>query len=168
MLSVERMLMDGALLIMVMSAMLLLSFLINPRVWLQDYPEALRKLAPPLTPTEKRQRIAIAVPFFVAFLAIPLLATRAYVGWAGEGATFFSAYLHAFVILNLFNLFDAVVIDWLFLGLLHPKFALIPEAWGRPDLLLDARKGLLDWLKGVVFCTVFALIVSVAVMVIGV
>jgi hypothetical protein len=160
MLSVERMLLDGALLTLVMSALLLLSFLVNPRIWLQDYPEALRKLAPPLTPAEKRQRVVIAVPLLLGFLLIPFLAARAYLVWAGESATFFSLYLHVLVVLNLFNLFDAVVIDWLFLGVLQPRFALIPEAWGRADLLLDARKGVRDWLKGIVFCTVFALLIT--------
>lgn len=160
MLSVERMLQDGALLTLVMSALLLISFLVNPRIWLQDYPEALRKLAPPLTTMEKRQRLVFAVPFLLGFLLIPFLAARAYLAWAGESATFFSLYLHVFVILNLFNLFDAVAIDWLFLGVMHPKFALIPEAWGRMDLLLDVHKGVRDWLKGIVFCTVFALIIT--------
>jgi hypothetical protein len=160
MLSVEHMLLDGALLSLVLSAILLISFLINPRVWLQDYPEALRKLAPPLTLAEKRQRIVIAVPLLLGFLVIPFLAARAYLAWAGESASFFSLYLHVFVVLNLFNLFDAVVIDWLFLGVLHPRFALIPEAWGRADLLIDAQKGVRDWLKGIVFCTVFALLIA--------
>jgi hypothetical protein len=162
MLSVERMLQDGALLTLVMSALLLISFLVNPRIWLQDYPEALRKMAPPLTTMEKRQRLVFAVPFLLGFLLIPFLAARAYLAWAGESATLFSLYLHVFVILNLFNLFDAVAIDWFFLGVLHPRFALIPEAWGRTDLLLDVHKGVRDWLKGIVFCTVFALIITVA------
>jgi hypothetical protein len=160
MLSVERMLLDGALFTLVMSALILISLIMNPRVWLQDYPEALRVAAPPLTPAEKRQQIAITIPFFAGFVVIPFLAARDYLAWAGESATFFSLYLHAFVVLNLFNLFDAVVIDWLFLGVLHPKFALIPEAWGRSALLLDANKGVRDWLKGVVFSAVFALVVS--------
>ena len=87
MLSVERMLLDGALLTLVMSALLLISFLVNPRIWLQDYPEALRKMVPPLTTMEKRQRLVFAVPFLLGFLLIPFLAARAYLAWAGESAS---------------------------------------------------------------------------------
>lgn len=161
MLSPERILIDGALLSLVMSVLVFASFLVNPRIWLGDYPEAIRKLAPPLNAAEKRQRALFMIPFLLGFILIPFFSTRAFVDSLGSEATFLSAFLHAFAVLNIFNLFDAVVLDWLFLGLMHPKFALIAEAHGQKAILLDSRKLVTDWLKGVViFCSVFGLVIG--------
>ncbi len=160
MLSVERILLDGALLTLVMSVMIVLSLLVNPRIWLHDYPAAIRELAPPLSAGEKRQQRVFMIPFLLGFVLVPFLSTRAFVMGAGDGVTFLGTFLHAFALFNIFNLFDALVIDWLWLGLLHPRFALIPEAWGRRDLLLDYRKLVTDWLKGIGFCAVGGLLVA--------
>ncbi len=166
MLSPERILIDGGLLVVVMSALVLVSLIINPRIWLQDYPDAIRKRAAPLTPAEKRQQRIFMIPFMAAVIIIPFFSTRAVVSIAGAEATFGTAFLHAFLVLSLFNLFDALVIDWLFLWVMRPKFAFIPEAWAHQDELFTVKKAVGDWLKGVVFCTVFALILTVVVMVV--
>ncbi len=167
MLSLERILIDGALLSVVMSILVLVSLIVSPRIWLGDYPEAIRKLAPPLNAEEKRIRALFMLPFLLAFIMIPFFSTRAFVDSLGSEATFLSAFLHTFALLNIFNLFDAVVLDWLFIGLMHPKFALIPEAHGQKAILLDSRKLVSDWLKGVlIFCTTFALVIAGAALVV--
>ncbi len=164
MLSLERILIDGGLLVTIITVLILISFVVNPRIWLQDYPEAIRKLAAPLTPAEKRQQRIFMIPFLAAVIVLPFLSTRAVVSQADAG--FGTAFLHAFILLNLFNLFDALVIDWLFLWVVRPKFAFIPEAWAHQDQLFRTRREIGNWLKGVVFCTVTALILAAVVIVI--
>jgi hypothetical protein len=163
MLSLERILIDGALFILVMGALVLLSLVVNPRIWLQDYPTALRQLAPPLTSREKRQRSLFALPLLLGFIVIPYLSTRAFASAVGESANFLTFYLHAFALFNLFNLFDAVVLDWLFLGMLRPKALLIREALEHPELVVDNRKMVIDYFKGIAFCVVGALVIASAV-----
>lgn len=167
MLSLERILIDGALFILVMGAIILTSLVVNPRIWLQDYPLALRQLAAPLSPGEKRQQIIFLIPLLLGFTVIPYLSTRAVASVMGESANFLTLYLHAFALFNLFNLFDAVVLDWLFLGLLRPKSLLIREAVEHPELVMDNRKMVVDYFKGIIFCLVGALIIAGVVSVVG-
>ncbi len=157
MVTLEKTLIDGALFAILMSALIVLSLLINPRVWLQDYPEEIRKLAPPLTASEKRLQWIILAPFLVGIFVVPFLMAREV-----AGAGFLTVFGYLFVVLNVFNLFDAVVLDTLLLGFMRPKFALIPEAWDHPELL-SLRREAINWIKGVVFCTVGALIIALAV-----
>ncbi len=164
MISLERILIDGALFTLGMGALILTSLWVNPRIWLQDYPAALRQLAAPLSAGEKRQQIIFLIPLLLGFFGIPYLSTRAI---AGEGVGFLTLYLHAFVLLNLFNLFDAVVLDWLFLGLLRPKSLLIREALEHPELVMDNHKLVVDYFKGIVFSAVGALIIAGVVLVAG-
>jgi hypothetical protein len=158
MLSVEQILLGGAVLSLALGALILASLRINPRIWLNDYPEPIRRLAAPLTPAEKRQQRVFIVPFLLAYLAVPLLSTVAFIRAAG-GAPFLAAYAHAFLVLNIANLFDAVVIDWLFLAQMKPRFAIIPEAWGRFDTM-GAGWQIRNYLKGIVFCAVFSVPVA--------
>lgn len=167
MLSLERILIDGALFTLLMSALILVSLVINPRIWINDYPPEIRQRAAPLSASEKQFRSLFTVLFLAGFVVVPYLSTRALAEAAGESASFLTLYLHAFALFNLFNLFDAFVIDWLFLGVLHPKFAFIPEAWGQRELFTDGGKLVRDWLKGIVFCVVGALVITGVVMVIG-
>jgi hypothetical protein len=164
MFSTERILIDGALLSALLGTLILTSLWINPRIWLQDYPVDIRQKVAPLAAGEKRMRSLFALAFVATFAVVPFLSTRAVVEIYREEVTFGSLFLHAFLVLNLFNLFDAVVIDWLFLGVVHPRFAFIQEAWGQRERFLDVRKGVADWLKGIVFCAVFALVIAGVVM----
>ena len=57
---------------------------------------------------------------------------------------------------NIFNLFDAVVIDLAALAWLKPGFALLPgTTWD--DMAVSPRFHLINYLKGVVLCTVISL-----------
>jgi hypothetical protein len=77
---------------------------------------------------------------------------------AYDGAVpFLTAYLHFFGVLSIFNLFDAVVLDLLVLTFMKPKFAVIPGAEGMEYLYHNWGMHLTNFLKGVIFCTVFSL-----------
>ena len=118
----------------------------------------IKALAAPLSPAEKRQQRIFIVPFLLAFLLVPLLSTVAFLH-AGGDAPFLTAYGHAFLVLNIANLFDAVVIDWLFLYVMKPRFAIIPEAWGRLDTM-NIGWQVRNYFKGIIFCAVFAVPVA--------
>lgn len=157
----QQALMDGVLFSGMMGGLILLSLVINPRLWLQDYPPEIRKLAPPLTQAEKRLQWIVLSPFVIGMFGIPYLIGRS-MALSTDSVSFLMVFAHLWIVLNLFNLFDAVVLDVLFLGLMRPKFALIPEAWGRADLL-NLRREAANWMKGMVFCLVGAAIIAAAV-----
>ncbi|MCC7209543.1 MAG: hypothetical protein IT323_19700, partial [Anaerolineae bacterium] len=53
---VGRIVADGALYSGVLGVAILGSLAWNPRLWIQDFPKALREQTPPLNNTERRQR----------------------------------------------------------------------------------------------------------------
>ena len=73
------------------------------------------------------------------------------------GLSFGAAYLHMFLLLAIFNLFDALVLDLIVLTWLKPKCMILPGAEGLEHLLYDYGKQLLDFFKGIVFCAVASL-----------
>jgi hypothetical protein len=134
------------------------SLYLNPRVWIQDYPKEMQARVPPLTPAERRARI-VAFSLFLAFMiGIPLFSTRQLRAENGGSISFLTAYLNAYLIFSLGNLFDAVVVDALVLSIIKPRFAILP---GTEDLydnwVTDWRMHVRNYLKGVVLGAVFCI-----------
>ncbi|CAG1770763.1 hypothetical protein BAC2_01258 [uncultured bacterium] len=160
-LSLTRILIDGALLSAVLTAIVLGSLYYNPRLWLQDYPAEIQARVLPLSAQEKRQRGLVVILFLVGALgtlAYSVLQLRAA---NGGSMPFLTAYLHVFGVLSLFNLFDAVVLDLILLTGFKPKFAVIPGAEGMEHLYHNWGMHLSNFFKGMGFCLVFSLPVAV-------
>lgn len=161
MLSLERILIDSTILSLIIGVIILGSLIYNPRLWLQDYPAEVKAKVPPNTPREKREQRLLMIPFFLVMLGIPIYS--AYLLRLENGGTlsFLSAYLNVFFIANIFNLFDAVVLDLLILTFMNPKFAVIPGAEGMEYLYRDWGMHLKNYLKGIVILTIFSLPLAV-------
>lgn len=134
----------------------------NARIWLGDYPAAIQAAVPPLDAAEKRTRNRFAIFFFVAmlgFIAFVLLRVRAL---EGGDLSFRGAFLGLFIPLQMVNLFDAVVLDWLILAVMKPKFAILPGAEHLVSEFEDVRFHLVNFAKGVVICTVLPAVFALA------
>ena len=155
-LSLNRILIDGTLLSLAMSVIIYASLRYNPRLWLQDYPAEIRAKVPPLTPGEKRAQRLLIIPFLLVMIGVPIYSTYLLRLENGGIISFLSAYLNVFFVTNLFNLFDAVVIDLLIGTFMKPKFAVIPGAEGMEYVFRNWGWHLANYLKGIVFCTIFS------------
>lgn len=156
-----QLLLYGGLLCLLMSIMIFGSLYYNPRLWLQDYPQAIKDRVAPNTPAEKRLQMVLMVPFLLSFIGIPFLAMQQLEA-AGYTVDFLTAFIGVALILNLFNLFDAVVIDLLILTLMEPKFIVIPGAEGMEYTYRDWPFQIRNFLKGIVISTVFSLPIALA------
>lgn len=165
-LSLSRILIDGTVLSLIMGVTILGSLYYNPRLWLHDYPKPIQAKVPPATKREKQLQKILLVPFLLVMIGVPLVSTVLLKQQLGGEIPFVSAYLNAFFVANIFNLFDAVVLDLLILTLMKPGFAVIPGAEGMEYLYRDWNMHLVNYGKGVVFCTVFSLPIALAAMVI--
>jgi hypothetical protein len=151
------MLINGTVLSLVLGVIVLGSLMYNARLWLQDYPKPIRDRVPPLSATEKRQRAVLAVVTIGVLFGGIILETLTLRNSQAGRVTFGVAYLHVFLMLAIFNIFDALVLDLFILTLLKPKFAILPGAEGMEYLFNDYRKQAMDFLKGMVFCAVASL-----------
>jgi hypothetical protein len=117
----------------------------------------MQEATPPLTPREKRDRNLLAVLVLVVMfggLGLSVVQLRAA---NGGSVPFVTAYLHAFLVANIFNLFDAVVLDLLLIALWQPKFVLMPGTEDMGHLLRDWSEHGRNYLKSIVFSTIIAL-----------
>jgi hypothetical protein len=155
--SFERVLIDGTILSLLLGAVILGSLRYNPRLWLQDYPKAIREKVPALSASERRDRGVVSILVIGILLGGVLLEALHLRTYQWGMSQFGIAYLHVFLMLAIFNVFDALVLDLFILTLLRPKFAFVPGIEGMEHLLFDTRKQFFDFLKGFVFCAAASL-----------
>ena len=121
-LALQRILINGTVLSLVLGVIVLGSLMYKARLWLQDYPKPIRDMVPPLSATEKRERAVVALVLIGVLLSAIILETlQLRINQAGA-ISFGTAYLHIFLMLAIFNLFDAVVLDLFIITLITPKF----------------------------------------------
>lgn len=149
----------GAVLSAASTFLILSSLRWNAEIWLNDFPTDVRHAyGPPRNPQTLRQRRLVSAVFLFAILAL-LIASIIELRRLTGGLTFSAVFIHAFIMLMVFNLVDLVIIDWLALLALRPSWAILP---GTEDL-----PGYRDWVfplvgffKGTVFIALISAIIA--------
>jgi hypothetical protein len=163
-LSLANILAEGLLLSLLLSLVVLGSIRFNPRLWLQDAPPQIKALVAPMTPTEKRQQKLVAafilgLPVLILWLSITRLHAQSV-----SNPSFITVFLDAFGVLMVFNLFDLLVLDYLLLTIIKPKFAIIPGTEAvHQQYLYSYRFHFVGFLKGCVGLTLFSGVVALLV-----
>jgi len=107
--------------------LLLMMMTTSPRVWgYSDYPDAVKEKVPPQTPREKRTALAIGLPWFAFVVAYPFVAAYRLRTGLGDDFDYATAFIHFFAMLQLASLVDLVILDWLIVSKITPKFVIIP------------------------------------------
>jgi hypothetical protein len=108
-------------------ALFLIMITTSPRVWgYVDYPEAIKRKVPPQTKKEKRLAALVAIPWTIFVLAFPVFSTYALKSKLGGVIPFWTAFLNLFVLALFAILGDLVILDWLVVSRITPKFVMIP------------------------------------------
>jgi hypothetical protein len=120
----------GAAISALMTAFILGTLRYNAELWLDDYPPDVRAKYGPMPPRVKRLRNWLSVPLFAALAALLIWQAVGLAAAGGGQAGFGQVALSLFISLMTFNLVDWLLIDWLILGLLRPRFAILPGTEG--------------------------------------
>jgi hypothetical protein len=111
----------------VIGYLLLVMILTGPRIWgYADYPEVIKNKVPPQTRREKLLATLIGLPWFVFVLGFPIFSTYALKFKLGDEIPFLTAFLNVFVLSMLVTLSDLIILDWLIVSKITPKFVIIP------------------------------------------
>lgn len=148
---------EGVTLCLLLGVLVMASLKYNPRLWLQDYPKRIRDKVPPLNKREKVEQGLITIPFLLLAFGLPFLGVLLVKSAHSGSIPFVAAYLTAAGILQLFNLFDAVVLDYFILTLMKPRFMIIPGTTQEDYLLSDLGLQVRNFFKGVVICAALAI-----------
>lgn len=162
-LSFGSILVEGLFLSLGLSVVILVSLSINPRIWLQDYPPEIKARVAPQTPLEKQQRAIVAVCFLAVAVGVLFVSTMRLHAENGGSPSFLAIFLNSYAVLQVFNLFDVVVLDYLLLTVIRPTFATIPGSEAVIEsisLSSVLRFHFVGFLQGCIYLAVVSLIVA--------
>lgn len=148
-------LIHGALLCAWMTLVILGSLRHDPRIWQDDAPKPIQALLGPMPASTRRRRAGWGLVMVVGLVGLSVqLMTAGLPATTGIPDRLLAAYL----MFELFNLYDALVIDVGLILLWAPDWAFVPGTKGHPALR-DWKFHLRAWLIGVVAGVPFAGIV---------
>ena len=121
MIDTTRILRDGALMSLVASTYLLVLLRFNLRLFLRHFPKEIQKVVPPKS--EKERRISALLSLLIAVPFATALPWRT----ATLGShSFWDLFAYAFGVLFIFNLVDLLILDWLIVCWVKPRWVILP------------------------------------------
>lgn len=149
----------GILLSAVETIMTVVSFLINKEMCLDKYSPEVKAKWGPISGKARRQHFLFAFFFFgmlISALAYDVIRLERL---SAAPPSFLAIFTSIVIVLSLFNLVDAVIIDWLILQVLWPGLARLP---GTEDLAgnRDKRRWAKNLLKGFELAPLAGLLVA--------
>ncbi len=105
----------------------ILMITMSPRVWgYRDYPEVVKQKVPPQTKKEKALAGIVGLPWFIFVLGFPVVSTYMLKSNLGDEISFFKAFLNIYVLFSFATVGDLVILDWLIISKITPRFVIIP------------------------------------------
>ncbi len=126
---ISHTLLHGLALSLIASSYIIITFFINPRIWLQDYPQSIQDLLPSKDDREKRLSLILGIPFLLLLFGVPLVSTILLKNHNPE-FSYLSLAFNAFAVAFAFNIFDWLVLDWLMFCTITPAFVVLPGSEG--------------------------------------
>ncbi len=116
-----RMVRDGIVFAFVAASYLLVLLRCNPRMFLRHYPKEVQAVVPPRS--GKERRIAGISGLLIGLLLASALFWRTA---TSRGHSFGEHFIYAFGVLCIFNLVDLIVLDWLIVCWIEPRWVILP------------------------------------------
>ncbi len=143
---------------LLLSAIVVGMGLVNPRLMLRSYPKDVQAAVPPQTDQEKRQTLYWGIPFWLCLLGFPLAAALSIKAAQGNAVEIF---LSAAGVIFLFNLVDWLILDWLIVCTITPKFMMLPGTEGMAGYK-NYGMHFRGFLIGTILACVIGLLITVA------
>jgi hypothetical protein len=143
-----------------LTALMVISGAVAADMWVGDYPPDIRKKYGPMSPRAARLRPLVAAAFFLAILVI-LGAGLAALHTKLGSVPFVAAFAFAALALLVFNVFDLLVLDFLFFCTIQPRMMVLPGTEGMAGYR-DYRFHAVGFLKGLAFTVAGGLVVAAA------
>jgi hypothetical protein len=148
-----RIVRDGALLSLVGSARILVLLRFCPRIFLQHLYKEIRANVPPKSEKERRMSVLLGL-----LIGVPLTAALLWRTATLASHSFWELFAYAFGVLFIFNLVDLLILDWLIVCWLKPRWVILP---GTEHIVI--HKPLLHHFKAFLLGTLGLAIVGLAI-----
>jgi len=149
----------GMVLSAVLTIMIVASFLINKEMWLQDYPPDVQAKWGPISKKASRQHFVFAISFFGVLIGAMVFDVIRLKLVLGTPPSFLAIFASIVIVFALFNLVDAILIDWLILLVLWPGLGVLPGTEGMAGYK-DVRRWTVNLLKGFALAPIAGILVA--------
>jgi hypothetical protein len=149
----------GLALSLVLTMITIVSGAIALDMFVGDYPPDIQQKYGPMSPRAARLRPFIASILFLTVLVIPitgLFALQAEV----LSIPFLPALVFSILTLLVFNIYDLIVLDWIFFCTIQPRSMVLPGTEGMAGYR-DYRFHFIGFLKGLGFCLAGGLLIAI-------
>src|SRR5262245_12303676 len=120
----------GVILSAVLFPAVLILARLNPEIMLKDYPPDIQAKYGPMSERTKRQRLPVGLVFTAVLIGLVVLSFQPIRALAEGDLSFQIAFVHLFVMFSVFNLLDWLVLDWLIVVAICPRFIILPGTEG--------------------------------------
>ena len=129
----EHNLFYGLLLAVLLSIVLMGSLYVNPEIGWRTYPPAVKAAFGSMREKVRRQRLVLGLVFIALLIVIPVYDLIQLEAQKGGSLTFSEAFVSTLIVLNVFNLVDLLILDWLIFATWRPKALMLPGTEGMAE-----------------------------------
>jgi hypothetical protein len=149
----------GLVLSVVLTTLTVISGAIALDMFVDDYPPDIKQKYGPMSLRAARLRPFIAALLFITVLLVPIIGLFAL--QAKElSVPFLPALVFAGIVVLVFNVFDLLILDWLFFCTIQPRSMVLPGTEGMAGYR-DYRFHFSGFLKGLRFNAIVGLLIAV-------
>jgi hypothetical protein len=149
----------GVIMSAVLTILIVASLMVNKEVWLQDYPPDVKARWGPISEKAKRQRYLFVIPVFGVMIAAMVYTVTRLEMVLGTQPSFLVVFASIVIVFAIFNLVDAVIIDFLILMVLWPGLGVLPGTAGMAGYK-DPRLWTVNLLKGFALAPIVGALVA--------
>jgi hypothetical protein len=145
--SLKRIMIDGTVMNVLLSIVVLGSIYLNPLMWIGDYPPDIQAAVGPVS-IPPVQQLVMGVLFLLIVGGMPLWSCAKLRREHDGELTFPSAFVHNALIALYFAVWDLLVLDWLIFVTIRPAFMVIPGTEGLAgysDYFFHLKVSFLGW-----------------------
>jgi len=149
----------GLVLSVVLTILTVISGAIALDMFVDNYPPDIKQTYGPMSPRAARLRPFIAALLFITVLLVPIIGLfvlRAKV----LSIPFLPTLVFSSIVVLVFNVFDLIILDWLFFCTIQPRSMVLPGTEGMAGYR-DYRFHFIGFLKGLRFNVIVGLLIAV-------
>lgn len=109
-----------------MSAVIFTTLYFCPQIWIDDAPADIRRAVGPLNPSARRIKRLVGIPTMFGVAAVLIYSIVQLIGLGNGSVGFSDVAVSVFLIVQVFNLVDLIIIDWLFLVFIRSSSLVVP------------------------------------------
>ncbi|MEM6736936.1 MAG: hypothetical protein AAF620_12805 [Bacteroidota bacterium] len=150
----------GSILSVLFTAVVLISYLIEPLIWANDFPPEVQEKIGEVPAETIQKAVIVLVVILTLMIVLPVLLSRTIIKTNQSQGSFLNLLVNSFLLLNFMNLFDALVVDILIFGMIQPDFMWIEGAEDYIREYVTPAFHFIGFLKGQPYMVVTALLAA--------